>query len=53
MSTRWEHLPEKESGKDVRYSVKEVNTPRGYEETLSEEINGEIVITNTHTPGNK
>lgn len=48
----WKHvfsnLKAKSEGKDIEYTVKEVDVPKGYTATV--EGKGNIVITNTHTP---
>ena len=49
----WENLALKENGKDIVYSVEEVDIPEGYEVTYSNEDYSEvniITITNTHIP---
>ncbi|MFC4770498.1 Cna B-type domain-containing protein [Enterococcus hermanniensis] len=46
----WENLPEKEDGKTIEYSVKEVSDVPGYESGLKQENKTDIVITNTHIP---
>ncbi|WP_170169986.1 Cna B-type domain-containing protein [Vagococcus elongatus] len=49
-SYTWKDLPEKANGKTIKYTVKEIGVPKGYEST-SEVIDGRIVLTNRHTPG--
>ena len=46
----WNNLPEKEAGKTIKYTVKEVGTAGGYTTSYSDENQGNIVITNKHVP---
>ena len=46
----WTELDEKANGKDIVYTVKEIDTIDGYEATINKEDIGNIIITNTHTP---
>ncbi len=51
-SANWEKLPEKENGKEILYTVEEVDStiPEGYFVSYSLEADGKMVtITNTHT----
>lgn len=43
----WTDLDQKQAGKDILYTVQEVNVPDGYEAEATVE-NGQAVITNTH-----
>ncbi len=45
----WKDLAQKESGKDVVYTVEEKNVPAGYT-TSQTESNGVVTITNSYTP---
>ena len=51
---KWTHtftkLPEKANGEIIHYSVKEVVVPKGYTVTEESQENGDLVLTNTHTP---
>lgn len=49
----WSELAEKQAGKDIVYSVKEVDVPDGYIETVNNSDEGNIIITNTHKPEEK
>ncbi|ASS37519.1 Cna B-type domain-containing protein [Mogibacterium pumilum] len=49
-SYTWNNLPEKEKGKDIKYTVKEVGKLKGYTVSLDDKDHGNIIITNTHTP---
>lgn len=47
----WEDLDERKAGKKIRYTVKEVNTPIGYEVIVDHETTpGMILVTNKHVP---
>lgn len=47
----WEDLDERKAGKKIRYTVKEVNTPVGYEVIVDHETTpGMILVTNKHVP---
>ena len=52
---KWTHtfekLAEKANGQEIHYSVKEVAVPEGYAVTEESKEKGDIVLTNTHTPG--
>lgn len=49
-TTTWNKLPQKKSGKDITYTVKEVGSLSGYTTTVDDKNHGDIIITNTHTP---
>ena len=49
-TTIWNKLPQKKSGKDITYTVKEVGSISGYTTTVDDKNHGDIIITNTHTP---
>lgn len=44
------NLPINESGKPIKYSVKEVAVPNGYTEVVTSSAENSFTITNTHTP---
>ena len=46
----WNNLPEKAKGKDIKYTVKEVDKLKGYTVSVDDKDHGNIIITNTHTP---
>ena len=46
----WKDLPQKENGKDIKYTVKEVGKLKGYTVKVDDKNHGNIIITNTHTP---
>lgn len=46
----WRELPQKEKGKDIEYTVKEVGHISGYKVSVDDKDHGNIIITNTHTP---
>lgn len=46
----WNNLPEKKSGKLVKYTVKEVETVNDYITSYDNADNKNIIITNTHKP---
>ena len=46
-SCSWYKLPKNKNGKEIKYTVKEVDIPEGYEATYSEDT---FTITNTHIP---
>lgn len=46
----WNNLPQKADGKDIEYTVKEINTPSGYVMSVNDKDHGNIIITNSHTP---
>lgn len=46
----WNNLPEKKSGKLVKYTVKEVETVKDYVTSYDNADNKNIIITNTHKP---
>ncbi len=48
-SYTWTGLPEKEAGKTITYTVKEVDVPEDYTSTQKTE-NGVVTITNSYTP---
>ena len=43
-------LDEKKDGKAVQYTVKEIEVPEGYTQTVEATSPGQVVITNSHTP---
>ena len=43
-------LDEKKAGQAVQYTVKEIEVPKGYTQTVEETNPGQVVISNTHTP---
>ena len=47
---KFENLPKYHDGKQVEYTVDEVNAPAGYTKTVSGEASKGYVITNTYTP---
>ena len=49
-SYTWKDLPQKENGKDIKYTVKEVGKLKGYTVKVDDKNHGNIIITNTHTP---
>ena len=49
-SHTWNNLPEKAKGKDIKYTVKEVDKLKGYTVSVDDKDHGNIIITNTHTP---
>ena len=49
-SHTWNNLPEKVKGKDIKYTVKEVDKLKGYTVSVDDKDHGNIIITNTHTP---
>ncbi|MGY3704854.1 hypothetical protein BW731_00870 [Vagococcus martis] len=49
-SYTWQDLDEKANGKQIVYTVKEVSDVPGYTSQIAEESQGNIFITNTHTP---
>ncbi|APB32084.1 Cna B-type domain-containing protein [Vagococcus teuberi] len=46
----WKELDEKKNGKTIEYTVKETNVPKGYNSTITNNDNGNIIITNSHEP---
>ncbi len=44
----WNDLNQRQNHKDVKYTVKEVNTPDGYVAEVNSEDQGNLIITNTH-----
>lgn len=48
--TMWSNLAEKRNGKTIAYSVKEINSTKGYVTTINEKNPGNVFITNSHTP---
>ncbi|MEO1770388.1 Cna B-type domain-containing protein [Candidatus Enterococcus ferrettii] len=51
-TTTWMNLDEKDAGKMITYTVKELNVPDEYEVTYDDAEKGNIIITNTHDPKN-
>ncbi|MGX2946421.1 Cna B-type domain-containing protein [Enterococcus alishanensis] len=49
-TTTWDDLPEKEAGKTIEYTVKEVDKLDGYDVSVNDHDKGNIIITNAHTP---
>ena len=49
-TTSFTKLPVKADGKDIVYTVKEVDDVKGYTTTINDSNKGNVVITNTHTP---
>ena len=43
-------LDEKKDGKTIQYTVKEIEVPEGYTQTVEATNPGQVVISNTHTP---
>lgn len=43
-------LDEKKAGQAVQYTVKEIDVPKGYTQTVEATNPGQVVISNTHTP---
>ncbi|WP_427814849.1 Cna B-type domain-containing protein (plasmid) [Enterococcus sp. 22-H-5-01] len=46
----WEGLDQKKSGKDITYTVKELAVPKGYENSINDDNQGNIIISNHYTP---
>lgn len=46
----WTELDEKANGKDIQYTVKEIDTIPGYEMTVNDANSGNIMITNSYLP---
>lgn len=46
----WNNLPQKAKGKDIAYTVKEVDRVAGYTTKVDDKDHGNIIITNTHVP---
>ncbi|KRM07045.1 collagen adhesin [Liquorilactobacillus ghanensis DSM 18630] len=46
----WTGLAVKQNGKAIAYTVKEVGTVTGYTNTVDDQNQGNIIITNSHTP---
>ncbi len=45
----WESLDEMSAGKKIEYTVKEVNVPEGYDQSVNENSANSFIITNSHT----
>ena len=43
-------LDEKKAGQAIQYTVKEIEVPKGYTQTVEATNPGQVVISNTHTP---
>ena len=43
-------LVEKANGKAINYTVEEVDVPEGYQETITDDGKGNVVLTNKHEP---
>ena len=46
----WNDLPKSSNGTDIVYSVREVSVPAGYTSAQKIAANGDVTITNSHTP---
>ncbi|URZ88041.1 Cna B-type domain-containing protein [Floricoccus penangensis] len=46
----WSELDKKAKGNDIEYTVEEIGTPTGYENTISNDGKGNLTIKNIHTP---
>ncbi|MFV0393026.1 MAG: Cna B-type domain-containing protein [Coprobacillaceae bacterium] len=46
----WTNLAEKSAGTAIVYTVEEVSVPAGYTESTTVARNGDVIITNSHTP---
>ena len=46
----WENLDKEKDGKDIRYTVRELEIPEGYTAVSDDVRGGIIIITNTHIP---
>lgn len=46
----WTGLDQKINGKEIKYTIKEVDLAPGYESTINDEDIGNIIITNSYTP---
>ncbi|WP_036730115.1 Cna B-type domain-containing protein, partial [Peptoniphilus mikwangii] len=46
----WEKLPKNAAGKPIAYTVKEVGTVDGYTTSYGNDSQGNVIITNKHTP---
>ena len=44
----WTDLNQRKGKKDIKYTVREVNTPDGYTSTVKDDNQGNMIITNTH-----
>ena len=53
-NNNWSHifagLAKYENGKEIEYTIEEVNTPEGYTESIEKTTNNNFTITNTHIP---
>ena len=52
-SYTWKDLPQKENGKDIKYTVKKVGKLKGYTVKVDDKNHGNIIITNTHIEDRK
>ena len=50
MQEAWNDLPKSSNGTDIVYSVREVSVPAGYTSAQKIAANGDVTITNSHTP---
>ncbi|MGX7150167.1 Cna B-type domain-containing protein [Enterococcus ureasiticus] len=48
----WRELDEKANGKAIEYTVKEISKVDGYTTVIEDKDKSNIIITNSHTPGN-
>ncbi|MBZ6527548.1 Cna B-type domain-containing protein [Aerococcaceae bacterium DSM 111021] len=46
----WAGLPENQDGNPIGYSVEELNVPAGYTSMVTDNNDGNLLITNSHTP---
>jgi hypothetical protein len=46
----WNDLPKSSNGTDIVYTVREVSVPNGYTSAQTTATNGDVTITNSHTP---
>nr|CZS71237.1 aggregation promoting factor [Lactococcus lactis] len=49
-TTTFDHLDKNAKGKEIVYTVKEVDQIDGYTATIDDSNKGNVIITNTHTP---
>ena len=47
-SASWKDLPKYESGKEIKYTIKELDTISGYESKIESDKDGNFILTNTH-----
>ncbi|MGX2946280.1 Cna B-type domain-containing protein [Enterococcus alishanensis] len=49
-TTTWKDLDQRRDGKDITYTVKEIDDVPGYTTVIDDSDKGNIIITNSHTP---